>query len=84
LARFVALCVSGSRTHQAAGPAGIAGILSAFSMLAARNGILLPQAGCVRDAVISGIGRCVYPAKVGRDTRIGMREVKIRRWQGST
>jgi hypothetical protein len=66
--------------HQADGVAGIVGILSAFLMVAARNGILLSHVGCVRAAVISGIGRYVCLAGVGRYTRTGMREVN-RPWR---
>jgi hypothetical protein len=63
--------------HRAAGAAGIVGILSASLMVAARNGILLPLADCAQAAVISGIGRRVSPAKVGRDTKIGIPQMKI-------
>ena len=44
-------------------------------MVAARNGIRLPREVCVQAAGINGIGRFVCPAMVGRDMKIGMREM---------
>lgn len=59
LARFVVRYASGNQTHPASGRAQIVGILNIFTMPAAWFGILLPLAGDVPVAGISGVGHRV-------------------------